>query len=182
VNYTNKEEPPRNGFVLYDFISSLFMPEQKSPPEKRPAIKKIVGSTVIFSDDTQLSHVDAIIWCWGFKYSFPFLGNLIEILPRPSRVCLFEHVFPLHLPGLAFIGLPTVDNSLHPVAEKQAIWVAKILAGKTKLPDLEDTTQSIERWSRALEDYRVKYRPMQVSVETYIKKVAEYIEKYKIEQ
>jgi hypothetical protein len=37
-------------------------------------------------------------------------------MTKPSRVSLYKHVFPPSLPGIAFIGLPTVGGSLHPIS------------------------------------------------------------------
>jgi hypothetical protein len=77
-------------------------------------------------------------------------------------------VYPIGIPNIAFIGLPTVDGSLHPIAEKQSEWFASLMAGECIL----DTTQEMERdvlaWEESLEKYHVTYRPMQVQTSKYV--------------
>jgi thioredoxin reductase len=70
----------------------------------------------VLEDGSRLGPFDAIIYCTGYQYTFPFLRSLDENLGRGAIVQIKDqHVRPLYLdmfpttaaPGsLAFIGLP----------------------------------------------------------------------------
>lgn len=62
------------------------------------------GSVVL--DDGSSLVVDTIIVCTGYEYDFPFLSKECEITVRNHRVQpLYKHVFNIHHPSMAFIGL-----------------------------------------------------------------------------
>lgn len=62
------------------------------------------GSVVL--DDGSVLHVDTIMLCTGYHYSFPFLSEDCGITVRNHRVQpLYKHVFNIHHPSMAFIGL-----------------------------------------------------------------------------
>jgi hypothetical protein len=67
---------------------------------------------VFFTDGTSC-RVDVIVCATGYHYSYPFLQ--IPDLTSPEKQCvngLFEHVFRIDNPSLAFVGLPKkVANS-----------------------------------------------------------------------
>ena len=74
---------------------------------------------VIFTDGTRMKF-DVIIYCTGYKISFPFFDkDLIRVETAPYRVGLYKHAWPLDLEGLIFLGIISADGSIHPVAEKQ---------------------------------------------------------------
>jgi len=152
---------------------------------------------------------DVIIYCSGYKISFPFFEkDLVRIETQPYRVGLYKHVWPLDLPGLVFLGIISANGSIHPVAEKQgktattpspsppspsfhtlhyssshsqrlqqqqlknqtktAEWYAKVANGKAKLPLREEMAADIEDWAEGIRKYKVTYRPLQISVDSYL--------------
>lgn len=72
----------------------------------RPWINHVEGTTVTFTDGTQLD-VDAVIAGIGFKLSLPFLSDPIAATVGldDSSITLSDFTFHPDLPGLAFIGL-----------------------------------------------------------------------------
>ena len=95
---------------------------------------------------------DTVIYCTGYRYSFPFLDTAGAVTVDDNRVGpLFEHVFPPALaPSLSFVGIPT--KVLVPwFFEAQARWVAQVLSGRRTLPPEEEMMRSVEEWYRACE-------------------------------
>ncbi|GJN10536.1 hypothetical protein PR202_ga28635 [Eleusine coracana subsp. coracana] len=109
--------------------------------------------TVIFADGSHLV-ADSIIYCTGYRYSFPFLdtGGAVAIDEDGCRVGpLFEHTFPPALaPGLSFVGVQ--KKVFVPwFFEAQGRWIARVLSGRTNLPPVEEMMTAVEEYRRARE-------------------------------
>eukprot|EP01130_Rhizamoeba_saxonica_P008655 TRINITY_DN3495_c0_g1_i1.p1 TRINITY_DN3495_c0_g1~~TRINITY_DN3495_c0_g1_i1.p1 ORF type:complete len:302 (-),score=47.21 TRINITY_DN3495_c0_g1_i1:225-1130(-) len=64
-------------------------------------IKKILKDKAYLENGVIVKHVDIIIWCWGYRYEYPFLEKgFLEIQENPSRISLFQRVFPINKPGI----------------------------------------------------------------------------------
>ena len=80
------------------------------------------------------ARVDAIVWCTGYHYSFPWLDLGGGDLGGDCLEALYRHVFlPEHAPELSFVGVP-FKVAPFPQFELQAAWVAACLAGRRSLP------------------------------------------------
>ncbi|KAL3528436.1 hypothetical protein ACH5RR_007758 [Cinchona calisaya] len=99
---------------------------------------------VLFVDGSWIT-ADTIIYCTGYKYSFPFLDTKGVVSVEDNRVGpLYEHTFPpLLAPSLSFVGIPRKIIAC-PFFESQAKWVAQLLSGKRKLPSYDEMMQSIK--------------------------------------
>ncbi|KAL8772796.1 MAG: hypothetical protein Q9209_002141 [Squamulea sp. 1 TL-2023] len=102
-----------------------------SPSDARQAIR--------FTDGQIVSGVDAIIFCTGYYYSFPFLSSL-----RPSLIVsgervenLYQHLFYIDHPSIAFVGLPFKVIPFR-TWEGQAAVVARVWSGRLELPPKQD--------------------------------------------
>ncbi|CAO2143791.1 unnamed protein product [Urochloa humidicola] len=106
---------------------------------------------VMFADGSSVL-ADAIVYCTGYDYSFPFLdtGGLVTV--DDNRVGpLYEHTFPPALaPSLSFVGIPkrVVVPRFY---ETQARWVAQVLSGRRTLPSSEEMMRLAEEYLRARE-------------------------------
>lgn len=109
----------------------------------KPNIERIEGGTVHFEDDT-VAEIDTIVWCTGYRISFPFLSPEL-ISSEHNRVALYRHVVPPELPGLYFIGLVQPLGAIMPVAEGQSEWVADLMEGRAALPEPAVMHREIER-------------------------------------
>ncbi|RZF40843.1 hypothetical protein LSTR_LSTR003353 [Laodelphax striatellus] len=81
----------------------------KFPPNVRlkPDIERIKLKTVHFSDGTICPDVDVLLYCTGYKYSFPFLSDDCGITVEENCVQpLFKHFININHPTMCFIGLP----------------------------------------------------------------------------
>jgi cation diffusion facilitator CzcD-associated flavoprotein CzcO len=114
----------------------------------KPNIERIDGSTVRFVDGSALP-IDTIVWCTGYKVTFPFLdASLLDT--AGNRVPLYRRVVHPHQPGLYFIGLVQPLGAIMPIAERQSEWVADVLEGTAALPGQAQMERAIEREDRAL--------------------------------
>lgn len=58
-------------------------------------------------DGTQIANIDAVIYCTGYQYAYPFLEGTGLVTSHDMRVDpLWQHIFPPNVaPTLAFVGL-----------------------------------------------------------------------------
>ena len=104
---------------------------------------------VQFSDGSVV-RVNAILWCTGYAYDYPFLQsiNLDKVKNSPSddgvwplvevvnkrKVCnLYQQVFSISNPTLSFIGLP-YSVVPFPLFRLQAEWISAVYSGEKMLP------------------------------------------------
>ncbi|MCO1579748.1 NAD(P)-binding domain-containing protein [Crossiella sp. SN42] len=113
----------------------------------RPNIARFEGDTVHFTDDTS-EPVDLVIYCTGYRITFPFLGEDI-IKPADNHIDLYRRIASVDHPGLYFIGLIQPLGAVMPLAEAQASWIADLLDGTTTLPSRDTMRRSIADYQRA---------------------------------
>ncbi|XP_056131753.1 flavin-containing monooxygenase 5-like [Lampris incognitus] len=101
------------------------------------------GSRVVFEDGTVEDNIDAIVFCTGYKSSFPFLPRCFSNGPG-GEVTLYKQLFPpsLERPTLAIMGLIQAKGPIMPIVEMQARWAVKVIAGSSHLP-LKETMLTI---------------------------------------
>ncbi|CAN8095502.1 unnamed protein product [Discula destructiva] len=87
--------------------------------------------------------LDAIVYCTGYLFTFPFLESLTPGLVADGRRVfgLYKHLFHIDHPTLAFPGLP-IRVVPFPVAEAQAAVYAGVWANAIALPSKQD----MSRW------------------------------------
>ena len=101
---------------------------------------------VLFADGRIETGIEKIIFCTGYLYSLPFLSSLNPpLLDDGNRVKnLYEHIFSIDHPNLAFIGLP-LRIIPFPLTEAQAAVVARVWSGRLALPSESD----MRNWEEA---------------------------------
>lgn len=93
---------------------------------------------VVHLDDGEQKEVDAILFCTGYNFSFPFLQSDCGVEVSDNRVThLYKHLFSSKYPTLSFVGL-CLKICPFPVFSFQAQCVAAVLSGKAKLPSEEE--------------------------------------------
>lgn len=95
--------------------------------------------------------VDAVIYCTGFLFSYPFLPSLAPKLLTTGRGVhgLYQHLFLAAHPTLAFPGL-LMKAVPFPVSEAQGAAVAAVWANALALPPEGE----MRAWERRLEEER----------------------------
>uniref|UniRef100_UPI00358E3199 uncharacterized protein n=1 Tax=Myxine glutinosa TaxID=7769 RepID=UPI00358E3199 len=68
-------------------------------------LKRMTEKTVIFEDESSVP-ADAVIFCTGYEYRFPFLSTDVELRVHNGRVSpLYKHLVHMTFPSLIFIGI-----------------------------------------------------------------------------
>jgi hypothetical protein len=134
----------------------------------KPQIAQFAGRQVIFTDDSQVQ-ADTIIFCTGYTLRFPFFPEKLIAIKR-NGVELYRHVFHPKLPNLAFVGLCSVAGAHIPVTEIQGRWVARVLAGKMKLPTWKEMSSAIEQFRSHPSNQSPV--PMEVQLLEYVDEIA----------
>lgn len=113
----------------------------------KPNIRELRGDRVLFEDGTEEA-IDVIVYCTGYKVSFPFFDEGFVSAPR-NDLPLFRRTFHPDVPGLYFIGLAQPLGAIMPLAERQATWTAELLAGRYRLPAGSEMRADMEAERRA---------------------------------
>jgi cation diffusion facilitator CzcD-associated flavoprotein CzcO len=115
----------------------------------KPAIRALDGDAVVFEDGSR-EPADVIVWCTGYKVSFPFLGpDVLEV--RDNVVPLWCRTVLPGLDNLFFVGLYQPLGSIMQPAELQARVIGEYLLGHIAFPDEAHMRRDIEAERRAME-------------------------------
>ena len=136
--------------------------------EMRGPIESLDGERVRFADGRS-EPVDLIVYCTGYKVTFPFFDPALVSAPD-NDLPLYRRLFHPELDGLYFIGLLQPLGAIMPIAEAQGQWVAEHLLGDYVLPPRAEMRREIERErARMFKRYvRSKRHTMQVDFEEYM--------------
>jgi len=117
--------------------------------EVKPPIRELRGDHVLFADGSE-EPADAIIWCTGYKVSFPFLDRgLVEV--RDNAVPLWNRTLLPGVDDLFFVGLYQPLGSIMQPAELQGRIIGEYLCGRLDFPDERRMRADMRREQRALE-------------------------------
>ncbi|OTA95383.1 hypothetical protein M434DRAFT_208131 [Hypoxylon sp. CO27-5] len=117
----------------------------------KPIIKEYIPDTgrIIFEDGTHLDDIDTVIYCTGYKVSYPFWnsganGGPLFDYANGKLVDNYWHTFIRGHPTLGVVGLPRVLTFRS--FEYQAVALARLFSGRNAvpLPPVEEQ----ERWER----------------------------------
>jgi dimethylaniline monooxygenase (N-oxide forming) len=98
----------------------------------KPGIEALAGDGVRFLDGST-EPIDVIVWCTGYKVTFPFFDP--DFLSAPdNELLLYRRVFKPGVDNLFFVGLLQPVGALMPLAEAQGRWIASYLRGEYRLP------------------------------------------------
>ena len=136
----------------------------------KPNIAEFPGGRTVRFEDGSEEEIDLIIYCTGYKITFPFFAERLLDAPD-NRIPLYRRVVHPDLKGLYFIGLVQPLGAIMPLAEAQSEWVADLLEGRTELPDSEGMHRVIAREDRRMARRYVasKRHTIQVDFQPYIR-------------
>jgi dimethylaniline monooxygenase (N-oxide forming) len=137
----------------------------------KPNIDRFEGSKVFFVDGSA-AEVDVVVYCTGYKVTFPFLDE--QVLPvRDNRVDLYRRVVDPGHEGLYFLGLIQPLGAIMPLAEIQAEWVADLVTGAGLLPSEAEMRQQIRTYDEQVRKRYVasKRHTIQVDFHAYFAEV-----------
>lgn len=111
----------------------------------KPNLTGFKGSGVVFEDGTVEENIDAVVFCTGYKGTFPFLPSALSEGPH-GELTLYKRAFPpsLQHPTLAIMGLFQAKGPIMTLVEMQARWAVKIFSGLSCLPSEKKMLEVIE--------------------------------------
>ncbi len=133
----------------------------------RPTIDRFEGSKVFFTDGGS-GEYDVVVYCTGYKVSFPFLDEGI-VNVEDNHVELYRRVVHPDHPGLYFLGLIQPLGAIMPLAEAQAEWVGDLVTGVGVLPSVPEMRSGIAAYDETLRKRFVasKRHTMEVDFHAY---------------
>ena len=97
----------------------------------KPNIDALDGDAGASSPTARASHADVVVYCTGYKITFPFFDE--DFISAPdNHIELFRRVFHPDIADLFFIGLLQPLGAIMPLAEAQGAWVADYLRGRLR--------------------------------------------------
>ena len=95
----------------------------------KPNIDEFTGGETIRFTDGSEEEIDVVVYCTGYKISFPFFDE--DLISAPdNQIPLYRRVVDPEHPGLYFIGLIQPLGAIMPLAEAQSEWIADVLEAK----------------------------------------------------
>jgi dimethylaniline monooxygenase (N-oxide forming) len=146
----------------------------------KPNIERFDGHQVVFTDGTR-DRFDMIVYATGYKVTFPFFKEGFFNVEQTNDLQLYRRVVHPDFEGLYFVGLVQPLGAIMPLAETQAIWLAKLIKTECRLPDKAAMLRSIQeeadknrrRYKQsARHTLQVDFHPYKQSIEREIKKMA----------
>jgi dimethylaniline monooxygenase (N-oxide forming) len=135
----------------------------------QPNIRELRGDRVLFEDGSE-EQVDVIVYCTGYKITFPFFDE--DFISAPDNdLPLYRRTFHPDVEGVYFLGLAQPLGALMPIAEKQGQWIAALLAGRYRLPPKAEMLDDIarKREADAKRFYRSKRHTMEVDFDEWMR-------------
>jgi dimethylaniline monooxygenase (N-oxide forming) len=118
----------------------------------KPDVRDLRGKQVAFADGS-VEDVDIIIWCTGYKISFPFFDEGLISAPG-NDIALWKRMIDPRFLNLSFVGLVQPLCAMMPIAEEQAKFLAHYLTGHYAIPPVEMmSAERIEMHERVKRGY-----------------------------
>jgi dimethylaniline monooxygenase (N-oxide forming) len=134
----------------------------------KPNIAELLGDRVRFEDGS-VEQVDSIVWCTGYKVTFPFFDA--DLISAPGNdLPLFRRVFHPEIDNVFFVGLLQPLGAIMPLSEAQGQWIAAYLRGEYALPAPAALREDMERERAKMFKRYVasKRHTMQVDFDNYL--------------
>lgn len=123
-------------FACHRRMPKEFPPSFPKEIEQRPPFVRMTKDSVVFPDGSS-EKVDAIIFCTGYRYSFPFLNDGLITIKDERIEPIYKHMVHIEHQNLIFFGIPR-QLSYFPHFHEMAKFAIKLLAGKITLPSKEE--------------------------------------------
>lgn len=150
-------EPPRTEFTVN--------------VDQKPDIQEITENGVIFKGGESVEY-SAIVYCTGYKYTFPFLSVDCGILCDDNYMRpLYKHCLNINRPTMGIIGLPHYVCAMQ-MFDLQVRFCLKFMTALKKTPNkaemMEDTDRDMEeRWARGLKKHQAHFMGRDIQEKYY---------------
>ncbi len=115
----------------------------------KPNIDRFTGGRGIRFADGSEEEVDLVVYCTGYKITFPFLDETVFPV-LDNRLPLYRRVVAPEQRGLYFIGFIQPLGPVMPIAEAQSEWVADLLQRRARVPSAEEMRAEIADYERKM--------------------------------
>ncbi|MGB2710227.1 MAG: NAD(P)-binding domain-containing protein [Conexibacter sp.] len=134
----------------------------------KPNIAELLSDRVRFEDGS-VEQLDTIVYCTGYKVTFPFFDEQLIAAPD-NDLPLFRRVFHPQIDNVFFVGLLQPLGAIMPLAEAQGQWIAAYLRGEYALPAPAELRADMERERTKMFKRYVasKRHTMQVDFDNYL--------------
>lgn len=138
----------------------------------KPIMTELLGDRVKFADGT-VEKVDAIVYCTGYKVTFPFF-DADFLSARHNDLPLWRRMIKPGIPNLMFIGLLQPLGAIMPLAEQQGRFLGDYLLGQYLLPPKDRMEEDIESERKKMFKRYVRSdrHTMQVDYDLYLYRLA----------
>lgn len=145
---------------------------QSASVDLRSPVSHFTATGAVFADGSS-AEVDDVIFCTGYRASFPFLSRDIEqrVTQGTPHVQLWKHMWVPDMPRIAFLGFITTNGSILPLVEAQAKWAASVFAGECTLPSAAGMRADMSVWRDMLEQLNITYKPNEVNTHAYLAEI-----------
>jgi cation diffusion facilitator CzcD-associated flavoprotein CzcO len=167
---------PRPEHGIFDahptMSSDLFTRLGSGDVTVKPNILRREGKRVRFTDDS-VEEIDAIIYCTGYKVSFPFFDPSFVSAPD-NELPLYHRIFHLDIDNLFFVGLCQPLGAVMPLAEAQSRLIVQYLQANYALPSRSEMRAHTQKTRTLLKKRYVPSRrhTMQVDFDEYLETLA----------
>jgi hypothetical protein len=166
-------EPDHKLLEAHPTVSSELLPRLGAGDiAVKPNIERFAGgNTVRFADGSE-EEIDLVIYCTGYRISFPFLDPAI-LSVEDNRLELFRRVVSVENPGLYFIGFIQPLGPIMPLAEAQSEWIADLLLGRASLPSVTEMRSEIAAYAAGMHKRYVssKRHTIEVDFHPYLRQL-----------
>lgn len=140
-------------FDVSKYANRLTLSHHMDPPpttvfpenvDTKPDVERLTETGVVFKDGTEQSYT-LILYCTGYKFTFPFLSTDCGVHVDDNYVQpLYKHCINISNPTMSIIGLPFYVCAAH-MCDLQARFVLKYLTGELTLPSKEEMQADTDR-------------------------------------
>jgi dimethylaniline monooxygenase (N-oxide forming) len=143
----------------------------------KPNIARFEGDRVVFDDGSSV-HADLVIYCTGYKITFPFFDERF-VSARDNQLRLYKFMLHPSVPGLYFLGLVQPLGAIMPIAERQSALIARHLMGAYAAPSVREMDRDIDRKLAAMRKRYVasKRHTIQVDYDAYMHELSKEMER-----
>ena len=115
------------------FANAPQLSEQSGKIKLCPPMEELGAHFASSPTGEEIPDLDAIIFCTGYRYSFPFLSERLLKVRNNYVHGLHQQLVSIERPSLAFVGLPFRIVPF-PVFQRQARWLARVFTDWFALP------------------------------------------------
>ncbi|KAK3083147.1 hypothetical protein FSP39_015080 [Pinctada imbricata] len=119
-----------------------FPPSFPKHIEQLPSFTSMTKNGIVLPDGREVK-VDAVVFCTGYRYSFPFLKNDVIQINDERITPIYKHMIHIKYPSLIFFNIPR-QWSYFPHLNEFAKLAVRIIDGRAKLPTEEEMMKESE--------------------------------------